>query len=592
MSGLCMLQANNESVKKMAKELLINQNLEIKDTYTDENIQLTQVALKGNKFKSFEQDGIVIFVDGYVYNIEETNRLFAIEADNFSQQLFYAYQNNILSKLLNKTDGYFCATIYDKKSQKILLISDRLGTRFTYYYFKKDIFAFCGSIKGLLAINNIEKNIDKKSIECFVDNTPNFYLLGDNTFFENIKLINPATILEYNIANNSLSQGYYWTFGEIKKSNISYEEAIDVLHDLVEKAVLKRIKNINLNDCDLPLSGGLDSRLIFAILNNHNKMPSMIYTKGTKDCTDAVYAKKLCKRYGYFHNLITPTGIDNYIENGMANSWNIDGMFPFVEYGTFSMQYNKTFSISGYIGDLIFGETCKNNSDYFDKKMDSKIAESFYGKHKNLSNYESNYYNIEKIEPSLLMNRVRRYTAQMVNHFSNYNEIIMPYIDNNIIDFIYSIPDEYRANNNLYADMLLKYYNEYFKSLPWNRNNLPIRGKIYHNNKLNINYVIDIINNSKILSKKWKKSILKRININNFKYRKTFHVFNIELSKSENINHIREKYLNTASLLNDYISPDIFAESEIAIANLNTWKIAIFLTVEFYLRNLKNKNYI
>lgn len=59
MAGLCMLQANNESVKKMAQELLINPNLEIKDTYKDENIQLTQVALKGNKFKSFEQDGIV-----------------------------------------------------------------------------------------------------------------------------------------------------------------------------------------------------------------------------------------------------------------------------------------------------------------------------------------------------------------------------------------------------------------------------------------------------------------------------------------------------------------------------------------------------
>lgn len=88
------------------------------------------------------------------------------------------------------------------------------------------------------------------------------------------------------------------------------------------------------------------------------------------------------------------------------------------------------------------------------------------------------------------------------------------------------------------------------------------------------------------------KSILKRINLNNFIYRGTFHIFNIELSKSANINHIKENYLNTNSLLNNYISPDIFAESELALANLNTWKIAIFLTIEFYLRNLKNRNYI
>lgn len=591
MAGLCAT-LNNRSIHNMTNNLLTTPNLEVKDTYSDENIAISQVSLKKNLFKCFQSADIVIFIEGYCYNLDELGKLFNIIETTFAEQLFWAYKNNQLKKYCNKVNGFYHATIYDKTKKKILLISDRLGTRFVFYYYKDNYFAFSGEVKGLLALDEVDKTIDTISAECFVNGGPNFYLLDDNTHFNYIKLLKPSTILEYNIEESTLSQEYYWKWSEIKPQEISYEDAINILHELIEDAVLKRMKHINLNDILLPLSGGLDSRLIFAILNNHHKVPKFIFTNGSPKCTDVVFAKKLCKKYGYSHYINSPQSYSNYIENGSHYAYRPDGMVFFIEFGTYLPFLDYHYSITGYVGDMIFGASFKDDAALLDKKMTQDLAEKLYGKFYELSDYKNDFYEINKIEPSLFMNRVRRYTTQMINVGLNHSEPILPYIDNKIIDFIYSIPDEYRANNNLYSDMLLKYYNEYYKNIPWTANNLPIQGKLYKNNKFNINMLREKVINSTLLSKKWKRSILKRINIYNLIYKPTFHVFQEELAKDENINLIKEKYINERSLCMKYLSKETIDVINNSIKYKNTWQLALILTYEFYLRDLEKRGYL
>jgi len=44
-----------------------------------------------------------------------------------------------------------------------------------------------------------------------------------------------------------------------------------------------------------------------------------------------------------------------------------------------------------------------------------------------------------------------------------------PFFDNKVIEFLYSIPDEYRENNKLYSAMLLKFFPNFFKDIPWQK---------------------------------------------------------------------------------------------------------------------------
>ena len=140
--------------------------------------------------------------------------------------------------------------------------------------------------------------------------------------------------------------------------------------------------------------------------------------------------------------------------------------------------------------------------------------------------------------------------------------------------------------------MLLKYYPEYFKDIPWNRYNLPIKGRIYKNNKNNINDLLEKIDNSKFLSSKWKKSIKKRLNIYNMFYKRTFHVFQKELSSDKNLEFVKEKYINDNSLLKKYVNNDSWKEIIDFVDKKRSWKIALVLTAEFYLRLLKKRNFL
>ena len=50
----------------------------------------------------------------------------------------------------------------------------------------------------------------------------------------------------------------------------------------------------------------------------------------------------------------------------------------------------------------------------------------------------------------------------------------LPFMDNKLIDFVYSLPDEFRYNNKIYFHMLLKYHKELFENIPWQHTELPI----------------------------------------------------------------------------------------------------------------------
>lgn len=573
-------------LSRMSKDLLVRPNLEIKSEFCDNIFEVGHISIKENECKSYKKDNIIVFIDGYVYNTDEIQEKFRYAQTIFSQQILLAYQDNKLDDVLSLANGYFVGVLYDQLKKKILLFSDRLGTRFLYYYHKDEKFLFSGEIKGFQSLEFVDKTIDSVSVECFVNGGNNFYLLGDNTYFKNIKLLKPATILEYDIEKNMVNQKYYWTFSNIKKQNISYEDAVDKLHDLVEKAVLKRVKGLNKDDFALPLSGGLDSRLIFAILNNYQMMPSFIYTNGSPNCSDVKYAKRLCKKYHYKHYINLPKNVENYLDNAKNTTSLTEGMCMFCEYGTYNF-FPQRFVITGYVGDMVMGESFKSDPNMLDKRMDATIAEHFFGKFKELSDYKDHYFDIDKIEASLFINRVRRYTAQMLNIELNFNEQIHPYIDNDLIDFIYSIPDTYRANNHLYADMLLKYYPDYFKNIPWNRNDRPIQGKIYKNNKFNINWLIEKVENCSFLSSKWKKSILKRINYHKWFTKRTFHVFQEELTKDKNLSITIDLYNN--SIIKNFISRTSWNEVLDNIKAKDTWKIVLFLTAEFYFRYLNDK---
>jgi len=134
-------------------------------------------------------------------------------------------------------DGDFCAAIFDSDQKKIKLISDRYGMRMLYWYHKDGMIAWGAEVKTILAIDGVDKKIDPISFDCFMDLG---HLMGEHTWFDYIKLIKPATILEYDMGTGEVRHDHYWNWSEIRTSNLSFDEAVDELGKRFIEAVSRR----------------------------------------------------------------------------------------------------------------------------------------------------------------------------------------------------------------------------------------------------------------------------------------------------------------------------------------------------------------
>jgi len=460
-------------IKNMTDAMFLYSHLKIDEQFEDDKIAASRVHLGhiGENSSPYRHGDLFIWIEGEAYNLKDLTKELQIKNNGFAESIAESYCKGILDKFLNKLDGYFCAVLYDSKNKNIKLISDRYGMRMLYWYFKDGLFAWSSEVKGLLAIKGIDKTIDNNSIRCFFDIG---YLLGENTFLENIKLIKPATVVDFNLKSLTVNEYHYWKWSEIKPSNLSFDEAVEQLGYYFIEAVKRRFNPSE--NIGIALSGGLDSRAIFAAVNYlYPDYSGYAYTFGQPECDDIKIAKKVVALTEWEHEVFYFNN-NNWFEPRITKIWNTDGMQDILHmHGSeFLERISEKIKIklNGYGGSVIGGGFI--NNDNINEKISRKIAIKHFKKYTTLLDIENDFYNINHIEPLIYMNRVRRRTNMGTVNGLMYVDQRTPIYDNSIIELIFSLPDEYRQNNKLYTAFLLRFFPKFFNKIPWKRTGQPV----------------------------------------------------------------------------------------------------------------------
>ncbi|MFA6636888.1 MAG: asparagine synthase-related protein [Candidatus Omnitrophota bacterium] len=413
-----------------------------------------------------------VWIEGEVYNLAEVVKEAgwaggSVSNADFPKWILYAYRVNQLEAFLNRMDGYFCAALYDPYARKVLLISDRYGMRMLYWYHRNGVFAWSGEVKGILALPHVDRTIDKTSLPCFMDLG---YLMGEHTWFEHISLIKPATILEYDIAANTVAHKYYWTWGEIKQSQLSFDDAVDALYEAFMTSVQRKFNPDE--RIGISLSGGLDSRAIFAAVNKlYPDYEGYAYTFGVPDCDDIEIAKQVVSRSRWRHEEFHFTS-DNWFLPRIQMIWNTDGMqdMKHMHGGEFAAVVAKQIDVNlnGYLGDVVAGGGWIN-SMFMGKRATDKNLDDFYHRYCELSDIAAKYYTINSREPGLYMSRARRFTNMGTVNILVSLDQRKPFFGNVVLDLALSVPEQYRLRNSVYSVMLKRYYPSFFKDIPWQK---------------------------------------------------------------------------------------------------------------------------
>ena len=476
MPGIFGFTKKNQSahIETVQESMMLYPHFKKDDLFKDESIAASRVHLNkiGEKNSPVQSNDVFVWIEGEAYNHVELAGYFGYEESlSFSECLLFVYQQNLLDSFLNKLDGYFCAAIYDKNKKRVKLISDRYGMRMLYWYWNKGQFAWASEVKAILSLDNIDQTINSTSFECFMDLG---YLLNEHTWFENIKLIKPATVITLDLQENNVTQYHYWTWAEIKPSSMSFNDAVDELGKRFIKAVERRFDPKE--KIGITLSGGLDSRVIFAAVEHlYPDYKGSAFTFGIDGCDDITIAKTVVSKSNWNHKEYHFTD-KNWFKPRIEKVWNTDGMQDMMHMhgGEFINDIASSIDVNlnGYAGDAIFGGGFLNRTP-LNTRITKANSLCFYKGFSSLADLDNIFYDINKVEPNLQMNRVRRFTAM-----GTVNSLIAldqrkPFFDNECVELIYSLPDEYRLNNNLYSAMLQKFFPNFFKDIPWQQTGKP-----------------------------------------------------------------------------------------------------------------------
>jgi asparagine synthase (glutamine-hydrolysing) len=196
--------------------------------------------------------------------------------------------------------GAFHIAIYDGRTRKIKLISDKLGLHPLYFTLLPEGILFSGETRALLADKSVSR---KPDYACLADFYRFGHPLGCKTLFRDLHLLPPAGVLTYDLQTRSYTIDRYWRLldlfqpADAKSARTSLDDAVSSLVDAVQ--VRSRDRDL----LGLSLSGGLDSRAILAALGPTARgLPT--YTLGQEGCMDQRVACRLARIAGTRHTFL------------------------------------------------------------------------------------------------------------------------------------------------------------------------------------------------------------------------------------------------------------------------------------------------
>lgn len=415
-----------------------------------------------------------VWVEGDYYNPETFARQFPA-ATNLALLLVEAFQADQLHEVLSRIDGYFCAVLYAEDQGKVYLIPDRHGLRPLYFYHRDGQLAWCSEVKGLFSLPWISAEIDETAVSCFLEIG---HLLGNMTLHTQIRLVKPATVVAFDRNTGIVQEQLYWSWNKvIQDHSVSFEAAVDRADELFQLAVKKRFSPKE--PIGLFLSGGLDSRYILAML--HRLYPDhqgLAVTFGQAGCDDERIAARVAARAGWQHrsyhfredNWFLPRLPRIALTDGMMNLQHMHGS-EFLE----DLSRRMKINLNGFLGDVVLrGSYLPEDRAAWDQRVDRHWAEQFYGRFAAHTDLDSPYFDIDHLDAYVLANRGRRFVAMGLTNFQTRIDQRLPFFDNELLEFMYGLPDAYRYQNRFYRSLLLRHHGSFFKDIPWQNTGLPI----------------------------------------------------------------------------------------------------------------------
>jgi len=320
--------------------------------------RLSIIDLAGGHQPVFNEDKTVCIVfNGEIYNFPELRSQLLSRGHQFythsdTEVIVHLYEE-YGAECVHKLRGMFAFAIYDERTNRLLLVRDRLGKKPLHYALHNGTLFFASEMKAILAVRPEFAKINRPALLQYMYFG---YIPDPATAFEPIQKLPPGHLLEFEKGEVCVRQ--YWDFPEYGTYEpASEEELLEELEFRLAEAV--RIRLI----ADVPLgamlSGGTDSSTVVALMARATSQPVKTFSVGFRqaDFNEAPYARLVAQKFGTDHHelILDPDLVDTvekltqYMEEPFGDS----SMLPTYFISCLARKHVKV-ALSGDGGDEAF----------------------------------------------------------------------------------------------------------------------------------------------------------------------------------------------------------------------------------------------
>lgn len=260
--------------------------------------RLSIIDIDGGQQPLYSEDKrIVVVGNGEIYNYIELQKELkkkghSLRTGSDIETIAHLYEDYGW-RCVEHLRGMFAVALYDKKTQKIILMRDRFGEKPLYWAKVPNGIVFSSEMKSILKAKGISKKINFDSINKYFHY---FYVPEPETMFEGINKLPPANILILDLKTWKSEMIHYWKPAEIqpvKTKNISEK----IRETLAESCRMTLRSDVPVG---ISLSGGIDSGAILALSAPFYKEKMKAFSigyKGRPASDERQMAKKLARKF-------------------------------------------------------------------------------------------------------------------------------------------------------------------------------------------------------------------------------------------------------------------------------------------------------
>ncbi|WP_213277367.1 asparagine synthase (glutamine-hydrolyzing) [Chryseobacterium indologenes] len=516
--------SGNDSTPKIKEQFPVLQERSSDIALGFRRLSIIDLSEKGHQPMLSENEQVIITFNGEIYNFKKLRKELeslghSFRSNSDTEVILRGYKEWGNSTFV-KLDGMFAICIVDLTNKKLILARDRVGMKPLFYYQSEEGLVWASEIKALLINEFVKPEINWNGVYTnFLFQTT----LAPQTCFQDILSLEPASLMTVDLSDQKITKEKFWTLPSPSVKNIPEEEAVRKIDELLSESISEQLY------ADVPvammMSGGIDSTLIASKSKPFNpdiNTYTISYPFSEEEVKNASLA---AQHFGISHD-IKEVSDDEALEQLKENIQHFEEPYSSFEVLINAAKYahDKDFKVvlSGNGADELFAgysHTLKLNrwllmrnfnfvkpfiftkdkfsqrvknyfsqDDMFDffrqsqiSMMPSEVKNLFHTSiFKNINTDLSGYHTSETKSYSGYFEYDMKYSLSSHHVFRDdlsamkYSvEFRYPYLSNNLINYVASLPENIRFNGSQNKPLLRKTAEKY---LPESVLNMPKKG--------------------------------------------------------------------------------------------------------------------